>query len=371
MINSSRGDCPMRNKHNLFLISFGALFFIWSALPALTEISQPQWSLISGPASNIKPLPGEKQFFLYNEQLNLAVLEEGKLDLYSYSEAFQWQKYQSIELPEIQFTTFLVKDINNDNRPEIIAGTYEPGFIHIYTRGADENWIMMNYNKYIWSTISRLVCGRFTGPGSQNLVAQNTEGYLFLLKISENSLDLIWKSPVPWRMIDTAIPMDVDKDKDLSNEIVAVYKNGGMGVLKIANNAIASSWENYPWGKILAVNYYDWNNNTIPELIVTTTQKMVCLFEMKNKTYQASRQTQFDYLIEKLYFPQIPGKRVFVATDTAGKTHVAEYSIKNKKWVETQMFPTGRILQIIDKGSQELLLINQSYQTAVLKYSKE
>jgi hypothetical protein len=358
----------MRNKSILFSISFGILFFACSGLPALTEVSQPQWSLITGPASNIKSISGEKQFFLYNEELNLAVLEEGKLEIYSYSEAFQWQKYQTIELPEIQFTTFLMQDINNDNRPEIIAGTFEPGFIHIYTRSADANWISMNYNKYIWSTISRLVCGKFSGPGSQNLVAQNTDGYLFLLKITENSLDLIWKSPAPWKLIESALTVDVDKD--LSDEIVAVYKNSGVGILKIANNAIVSSWENFPWGKILALNYYDWNNNAIPELIVTTTQKMICLFELKNKTYQVSRQTQFGYLIEKLYFPQIPGKRVFVATDTAGKTHLAEYNLKTKRWVETQTFPTGRILQIIDRGNQELCLINQSYQTVILKYAK-
>jgi hypothetical protein len=75
-------------------------------------------------------------------------------------------------------------------------------------------------------------------------------------------------------------------------------------------------------------------------------------------------------LIENLYFPPISGKKIFVATDTAGKTHLAEYNAKTKMWVETQIFPTGRIIQIIDKGSQELLLINQSYQTAILKYSK-
>jgi hypothetical protein len=360
----------MRNKHNFSLISFGILFLVFSGLTALSETPQSHWSLISRPASNLKPIPGEKKFFLSNDQLNMAVIEEGRLEIYGYSEAFQWQKYQTIELPEIQFTTFLVKDINNDNQPEIIAGTLEPGFIHIYTRSANENWISLNYNKYIWSTISKLIGGKFTGPGSQNLVAQNTEGYLFLLKVSDKSLDLIWKSPAAFKPIESAIAIDIDKDKDLSEEIVAVYKNGGVGVLKVANNAITSSWENYPWGKILSLNYYDWNNNAIPELIVTTTQKMVYLFEIKYKTYRTDRQTQFDFLIENLYFPPISGKKIFVATDTAGKTHLAEYNAKTKMWVETQIFPTGRIIQIIDKGSQELLLINQSYQTAILKYSK-
>lgn len=99
---------------------------------------------------------------------------------------------------------------------------------------------------------------------------------------------------------------------------------------------------------------------------------MMYLISYKNKTYQVvqvPQKSQFNYVVEKTFFTKVNNKRVLITSDNTGKTHLLEYSLKNKQWVETQTFQTGRILEIFQKTENEFLLVNQSLQPVILKYT--
>jgi hypothetical protein len=319
----------------------------------------------TGPLANLKVTTPNKQIFRIDDQLNMAAIENGKIEIYQYAAETQWTKVQTLEVPEVTFTTLLVKDLNNDQIPEIVGGTTEPGFIYIYHRDQDQLWHTKNDAKYIWSTVSKMTTARFAGNPTPLLVVQNKEGFLFVLKPSETALDLIWKSPTAWQPFDNIVAVDLDNDA--SDELVVVYKNGGIAVLRSLKNALKSIWKYYPWGKILTINYNDWDNNNLAELILPTTQKMVCVIKTKNKSFQAVQEA-FDYAIEKIFFTKVQNRKIMLTTDTSGKTHVLEYSAKSTHhWKEIQLFQTGRILEIIEKSPEEVMLINQGLQVIRMK----
>jgi hypothetical protein len=150
--------------------------------------------------------------------------------------------------------TFQIADINGDHNPEIIAGTSNPGFIYIYSF-TDHHWILENYRKYIWSTITNIAVGHFDGTKTTYFVIQNEQGSLFLMKMSESSLDLVWKSPAAWKGIKSMLVKDLDNDG--KDEIAAIYQTGGTAIFKVVNNAVVSVWNNNLWGKTLGITAGD------------------------------------------------------------------------------------------------------------------
>jgi hypothetical protein len=364
-------------------LAIGTLLAVLSAMPAFTQAlsktdgsktfaskTKPvpatvKWILESGPPSNLKVTTPHKQFFCLEEHCHLATIENGKIEIYQYAVESQWTKVQTLEVPEVAFTTCIVKDLNNDRIPEIIGGTTEPGFIYIYYRNQDRQWITKSDAKYIWSTVVRMATFHVAGNPNPLLVVQNKEGFLYVLKPSDTALNLIWKSPAAWKPLDSLVAVDLDNNA--GDELLVIYKNGGIAILRSVKNALQSVWEYFPWGKILTTGYHDWDHNNMAELILPTTQRMVCIIHAKNRSFQAS-QEPYDYVIEKIYFTKVHNQKMMITTDTSGKTHIAVYSAKGKHhWRENQIFQTGRILEICEKNPGELLLVNQGLQFITLK----
>jgi hypothetical protein len=208
----------------------------------------------------------------------------------------------------------------------------------------------------VWSAITCIAVGNFSGEPGNDILVQNQEGSLYLLKMTDNSLDLIWKSPTVWRPISSGYVIDIDHDG--KDEIVVSYKTGGIAILKLANNSVVSVWENYLWGKVLAVTSGDWNNDQQPEVLISTSQKVIyALGWSTDGGYQFEDQwTQLNYTIEKLVFFTNNGLSQLLATDTAGKSHLLEYDTKSKVWIEDYIAPTGRIAQIISADPKNILL---------------
>ena len=84
---------------------------------------------------------------------------------------------------------------------------------------------------------------------------------------------MIWKSPTVWRMINSMLVLDLDHDS--KEEIIVCFKTGGIGILKLVNNQIISSWDNYLWGKVLVLTNGDWDNDKQDELLISTSQKVI------------------------------------------------------------------------------------------------
>jgi hypothetical protein len=296
------------------------------------------------------------QWLNINGHLNAISLIDGKIAVFSPQNGLQdWVETQHFGPDNILFTTFQVKDINSDGVAEVIAGTVEPGFIYIY-KFNNNRWELFNYGKYVWSAVAYIAVGDFCSNPGNSILVQNQEGSLYLLELNGNSLDLVWKSPTPWRPISSGYVLDIDHD--MKDEIVVAYKTGGIAILKLASNSAVSVWENYPWGKVLAVTSGDWDQDGQPELLISTSQKVIYALGWNSAAgYQFEKQwTGLNYIVEKCVLFNSNGITQLLATDTAGKSHLLDYDTKNQKWLENFIVPTGRIAQIINADCESILL---------------
>lgn len=340
---------------NIVLILLFVSTFFTLQTSAFSHESGKLWNIQIAKLSPLKGHPAATRWYFENGQFNAVSLVDGKIMVLNLEEDV-WKEKQSLSVPDCQFVTVQVEDITGDARPEIIAGTTEPGFIYIYEQDFENYWTTNGSAKYIWSSVENLIIGHFTNSAGKEVIAQDNNGFLYFLKNNGQSLDLVWKSPSAWRNIDSYLVTDIDDDHN--DEILVAYKSGGIAVLKIHNNAVISVWENYPWGKILAMTYSDWNHDGKSELILTTSQKIIYQLSRSGKGYHLNRTPwQFGYLVENIQIipGNIPG---MLTTDSSGYLHLLEYQFNLKKWVETQVCQTGRIAKIIfdPEASRYLLL---------------
>jgi hypothetical protein len=324
-------------------------------------------NVFQGEVLDLNPLT--TQWLSINGQLNAISLIDGKIVIFAPQNGLQdWTETQRFGPDDYPFTAFQVKDINDDGVAEIIAGTVEPGFIYIY-KLENGKWELFNHGKYVWSAVTNITIGDFCSDPGNSILVQNQEGSLYLLKLTDDSLDLVWKSPTVWRPINFGYVIDIDNDG--RDEIVVAYKTGGIGILKLSSNSAISVWENYPWGKIMAVASGDWSHDGHPDVFISTSQKVLyALGYSLDGGYQFKKQwTGLNYIIENLSFFTNNGMSQILATDTAGKSHLLEFDIKNQEWLENYMVSTGRIAKIIDAepgiamlwGSNRKLISVQAY----------
>lgn len=310
--------------------------------------------------------PLNTQCVFIDNNLYAVSLIGGRIIIYLYYES-EWFELQRLGSEEAAFTTFQVKDINGDQTPEIIAGTNGLGFIFIYKLDDSSQWIEVNSGKYVWAPIANLIIGKFSsnsGAGT-DLIVQTQEGLLYFLKISTDSFDLISKSPAPFKLIENA--QIIDFDNDGLEEIVVTYRTSGVAVIKLVNNAAVSVWENYPWGKVLAMTYSDWNNDRRNELILATSQKVVYLLTANEKGIDFKLDNfQFDYVAENLIINNNAKK--MLTTDSTGKLRTYKYDQKNKKWQEETTLQTGRIIKVMSISDNENDLYLWSANRQLIKY---
>jgi len=352
----------------MFAICLGLIIGTGSFSPGWTQSSSAQWSISTG---MVQAWPYERlpeQFFYYDHQLFSVSIQDGQLVIHQCVDN-QWVEYQRLLAKSNHFTTVWVSDFDWDNQPEIIAGTDEPGFLYIYALNQDSQWTIRDNSKYLWSNINHIVSGRFTETEETEFIAQNSEGSLFYLKRMDDALNIVWKSPSPWRQIRFLQVIDIDGDS--LDEILVSYQNGSLAVLKIEKNAVVSQSENYPWGKVLAVHFGDWNQDGKPGFMVTTSQKVNYILSYANKSYRFIQAPwQSNYLIENIQY--VPGKSSeVIVTDSAGNTHILGYNPVQKRWNETQVFYTGRIAQIIPvPDEKEYWLLGHNRQINVVSKSE-
>lgn len=319
-----------------------------------SEDASQKWTVSFTKAAALNLNPSQTDCFFYNDQLNAASIVNGQIVIYSLQET-QWVERQRLAPKDSFFTAMQVKDFTGNLKPEIIAGTGAPGFIYIYSLNDHNEWVLSNFGKYVWSPIVNIIIGNFTGAGLNDFIIQDAEGFVFYLKKTADSLDLLWKSPAVWRQINSFTVMDIDND--LNDELIVAYKTGGIAVLKIQNNAMVPVWENYPWGRVLATTYGDWNNDGSPEFMMTTSQKILYTLSYSDQKYHfVQNSSQFEYLVENLKFINA-SDRELLATDTSGYLHIFQYDHQSKKWTEQQDFQIGRIARIISHPDHARFLV--------------
>jgi hypothetical protein len=259
-----------------------------------------------------------------------------------------------LQSQDMEITAYQLKDVDGDGIPEVLAGTADPGMLYLY-KYQNGRWESLDYGKYVWSSITKIIAGNFSGLTGMDILVQNKEGFLFLFHKSDQALDLIWKSPNPFRPFENALAYDLDNDT--KDEIVVTYQKSGIAVLKLINQSIVTVWENYPWGKILALSAGDWDDDGRQEILFSTSQKLVYLLSASSKGYFFKAQlANYNYIIEQSALLKIANQKYWVATDTAGKLHAIKLAKTIKQWQEVACFTAGRANQLVNIDSEELFL---------------
>lgn len=311
-----------------------------------TELND-NWDLYSdlSQITGLKLNLAETQNFFINDQLYIATVHEGAILIYTFVNNSFWQKVQHLTATDVKFNTIKVADVVGDTSPEIIAGTDEPGFLYLYILDeTSENWLLANNSKYVWSSITQIMIGNFSDNTTElDFLVQNSAGELFFFQNTINSLDIIWKSPTAWKPISSYLVMDFDND--FIDEILVVYKSGGIAVLKVQNNKVNPIWENYPWGKVLSLTAGDWNGDDLFEAVIATSRNIVFTlnYDLESDSYVFLQEKHnFGYTIENLCYIDNIYKQ-WIATDLSGRLHLIEYNLDEKRWNERQQLQSGRI----------------------------
>ena len=341
----------------LFFITITTCLLLFSVTLAETQPINLYLKISDG--QDIKFNPRSTQFAMINDQIAAFSLINGKISVNTQTADGNWEECAILGPKELTINAFHVKDIDGDNLPEIIMGTVDPGLIFIY-KMINGQWESINYGKYVWSSISSITTGQFSAATGMDFLIQNQDGFLFLFHKTETSLDLIWKSPNTWRPIQSFFAVDIDNDS--KDEIIATYQNGGIAILKLINNAIVSIWENYPWGKIMAVSYSDWDNDGRPDIVFSTSQKLIYVLGWTENGYCFKEQnSNFNYIVENFSFinaPNISERKLLITTDTAGKIHLLEYNKTEKRWREIISVNLERICKIINFDNGNFLFLS-------------
>ncbi len=297
--------------------------------------------LVAG-MKNLETLPFDPQvseYAIVAEQPVVFSLVKGRISVFLKKDD-TWREASNFGPTDNNFTTFRVVDINNDNLPEVIAGTANPGFIYTYVY-KDNDWVLQDSQKYIWSTVSNIMVGHFDNMTTNHLLVQNDAGNLFLFKKGNESIDLIWKSPNTFKLVKDSLVVDLDNDK--KEEIVVVYKTGGISVLKMEHNSISSVWDNFLWGKTLGLTAGDWDNDKKIELIFTSSQKIIYFLGLGQEGYDFEAQQVNPFIAEQIVYKN--GQ--LLLSDTAGNFHFMELNSQTKKWQDKLTYRTGRVSKII------------------------
>lgn len=358
---------PTQTYRRFYILGILIVFTVFSvsvySAPNKTD-NPPNWYFNIQPGEVLNLNPVNTQWLMLDQKLTAATIDQEKLQFFTSDKNANWIEKQTIQPSEanVSFTTFVTRDINGDGIPEIFTGTTDPGYIYMY-KYSDGKYTLSNSEKYVWSTITSIAVGNFDGQ-QFNILVQNQDGFLYLLKINNDSFDIIWKSPTVWRMINSMLVLDLDNDS--KEEIIVCFKTGGIGILKLVNNQIISSWDNYLWGKVLVLTNGDWDNDKQDELLISTSQKVIYVLGFNGKNYQfEDRLTQLNYIAETLsiFKDKDHSNNLLLTTDTAGKFHYALFDLKAKQWQEQFFCQTGRIAQIIKTTDNDsVLLWTQNHQ---------
>lgn len=347
-----------RTTRRLFILLTGLILVSLLISPAYAIGQSPSstaWVINALPGPGLPFNPKKAQCFLNNNDWSAALLtDSGAIQIWTLSNG-DWVESSQLSHPGISFTTFQIQDVNNDKSPEIIAGTSDPGFIDVFEYN-DGHWVLNSSEKYVWSSVVNLSVGKFDETGTNYILVQNQDGYLFLFAKSGDVLDLVWKSPAVWRFFESAILRDVDGDH--RDEMVVSYQNGGVAIIKMVNKAMVSVWENFLWGKVVTFTAGDWDNDGLPEIIFSTTQKVIYFLGYGGSGFQFEAQvSQFGFTPEQLAFRSFPDRRELLAADTSGKFHILSCDLKTKKWQENAASVTGRIAKVIvNPNNQDIYL---------------
>lgn len=324
------------------------------------------FDLSSGPSLPLHP--NMTQWFTLEGELQAVTIIDGRLAVYI-MRGEKWIESHRFGPSDITVTAFQLRDLDGDEVPEIIAGTTEPGFLYIFKLDVHE-WRVINSGKYVWSAITSIAVGNFdeSSGGGTDILVQNKEGTLYLLRYAGDSLSLLWKSPNVWRSITSSLVVDFNADG--RDEIIVTYKTGGLSVIRSVNKQMIMECDHYPWGKVLDMVFGDFDGDKQKEALFCTSQKVVYLLDWAEQKYQLqSRFLPLEYLTEKLLYYQKNGKDFLCAADTAGKVHFLEYENITRQWRE--FFATelsGRIAELLLlPESEEFFIWNTNRSTTFLK----
>lgn len=181
-------------------------------------------------------------------------------------------------------TALALGDLTGNYSPELVIGTDNASF-YVYQLQEDY-WIELNEHRYLWAPINQIEIADITGSGWGDVVVRNARGEVYIFLSREGILENSWRSQ-PNEQIKFLLTADFNEDG--MDEVVLTRNSGYVGVLRWQDQELVRVWENYPWGSIENLTVGNPISNHLPELMLTTSQKMFYSWQWNGTTFVSRR----------------------------------------------------------------------------------
>lgn len=187
-------------------------------------------------------------------------------------------------------TALSVADLNGDGHTEVLVGLANPGAIDVFSWQGNE-LLESSSRRYLFSSpTSILVFEASTSP--EPLVGVTTlDGRIVVYRWGEGEL-----LPAGTEFVEFVgqVPRfvgAVDLNDDQTKELVLLTGQSGLAILSWETGGVKLLWQNFPWGGIEGVTIGDLDQNGLPEIIVSTAQRILYGFGWSGQTYERLWQT--------------------------------------------------------------------------------
>lgn len=176
-------------------------------------------------------------------------------------------------------TALATGDLTGDYRSEILIGTDRMNFYVYQFRNGQ--WSQINEFRHLWAPVTYLEVADITGNGWGDVIVLNQRGEAFIYLSWQGNLDIFWRSKPneELKYIRTA-----DITGNGRKDVVYTYKSSYIGVLSWFDEQFNLISENYPWGSIENLMITDSQDDSLPEIIVTTGQNILYSWRWNGET---------------------------------------------------------------------------------------